>query len=61
MNNKQVKRLFDLNKRANSCEPFTSEEITERNDLQFLRNNLLLLAIQMNFGRNRSLKHNFSL
>jgi|TARA_R110001606_G_C14959050_1_gene601663 hypothetical protein len=38
MNNKQVKRLFDLNKRANSCEPFTSEEITERNDLQFLRN-----------------------
>ena len=38
MNNNQVKRLFDLNKKAESCEPFTSEEITERNDLQFLRN-----------------------
>ena len=38
MNNNQVKRLFDLNKKAKSCEPFTSEEITERNDLQFLRN-----------------------
>ena len=38
MNNNQLKRLFDLNKRAKSCEPFTSEEIGERNDLQFLRN-----------------------
>tara|TARA_R110000744_G_scaffold345791_1_gene451234 strand:- start:99 stop:518 length:420 start_codon:yes stop_codon:yes gene_type:complete len=38
MNNNQVKRLRELNKRAKSLEPFTSEEITERNDLQFLRN-----------------------
>ena len=38
MNNNQLKRLFDLNKRAKSCEHFTSEEIGERNDLQFLRN-----------------------
>ena len=38
MNNNQIKRLFDLNKRAKSCEPFTTEEIHERNDLQFLRN-----------------------
>ena len=38
MNNNQVKRLFDLNKKAKSLEPFTSEEITERGDLQFLRN-----------------------
>ena len=38
MNNNKITRLNELNKKAKSCEPFTSEEITERNDLQFLRN-----------------------
>ncbi len=35
---KQVTRLHELNKKAKSCEAFTTEEIHERNDLQFLRN-----------------------
>ena len=38
MNKKQIKRLAELNKKALSFERFTSEEITERHDLEFLRN-----------------------
>ena len=38
MNKKQIKRLAELNKKALSFERFTSEEIQEHNNLEFLRN-----------------------
>jgi len=38
MNNKQLKRLTELELKAKNCEYLTSEEINERGDLIFLRN-----------------------
>ena len=38
MNNKQLKRLTELDLKAYKCEHFTSQEIQEHNELEFLRN-----------------------
>jgi len=38
MNKKQLKRLTELDLKAKNCEHFTSQEIQEHNDLEFLRN-----------------------
>lgn len=38
MTKKEIARLNDLENRASNCEPLTSEEIQERNELEFKRN-----------------------
>tara|TARA_R100000008_G_C3452627_1_gene100133 strand:- start:19 stop:405 length:387 start_codon:yes stop_codon:yes gene_type:complete len=38
MNQKEIKKLEELQRKANNCEHFTSEEIQLRNDLLFKRN-----------------------
>jgi hypothetical protein len=38
MTNKEIERLKELDAKASKCEHFTSEEIQERNDLEFKRN-----------------------
>ena len=38
MNKKQINRLKELDLKAESCKPSTTEEINERNELEFLRN-----------------------
>lgn len=38
MTNKEIKKLQELNAKANNCERLTSEEIQLRNELEFKRN-----------------------
>ena len=38
MTNKEIERLKELDIKASKCEPLTSEEIEERNELEFKRN-----------------------
>ena len=38
MTNKEIERLKELDAKASNCEPLTSEEIQERNELEFKRN-----------------------
>ena len=35
---REIKRIKELNEKAFNCEPLTSEEIQERNELEFKRN-----------------------
>ena len=38
MTNKEIERLKELEIKASKCEPLTSEEIQERNEVEFKRN-----------------------
>ena len=38
MTQREIERLKELDIKASNCEPLTSEEIQERNELEFKRN-----------------------
>ena len=46
MTNKEIERLKELDIKASKCEHFTSEELQERNELEFKRNKQTLLKLR---------------